>query len=205
MIATMSVFTIVHRALPPLPLPWKRRTSPSLKGKAPALEITLNEKSPHIPESKSNSPGPGPHAENNDNQDTHSRPMHRDVHSAAQVAVKSDAREHPITHQPPTPGPEKTPVPASDSSSERRASCSEHARRARDQLARAVSWASIVRSECRWTAEQERELLRAQRQLGRCQKAWSSEQEVWLSCVSEKCFLSFFLLSMNTTVFQDFT
>ena len=34
--------------------------------------------------------------------------------------------------------------------------------------------------------------MHAQRQLGRCQKAWSSEQEVWLSYVCENylcCFL----------------
>ena len=36
---------------------------------------------------------------------------------------------------------------------------------------------------CRWTLEQERELQLAQQELARCQKAWSSEQEVWLKQV----------------------
>lgn len=90
---------------------------------------------------------------------------HRDV----QIAVK-----------PVHPQPAGIPAPDSDSSPAR--SGSVHARK-RAQLVRAVSWASIVRSESRWTAEQESELVRAQRQLGKCQKAWSSEQEVWLSYV----------------------
>ncbi|KAE8318448.1 hypothetical protein BDV39DRAFT_168977 [Aspergillus sergii] len=51
----------------------------------------------------------------------------------------------------------------------------------RSRLVRVVSWASIVCDKCRWTAEQERELAIAQSELGRCQKAWSSEQELWLS------------------------
>ena len=36
---------------------------------------------------------------------------------------------------------------------------------------------------CRWTLEQERELQIALQHLDRCQKAWSSEQEVWLAHV----------------------
>ncbi|BAE60926.1 unnamed protein product [Aspergillus oryzae RIB40] len=51
----------------------------------------------------------------------------------------------------------------------------------RSRLVRVVSWASIVCDKCRWTPEQERELAIAQSELGRCQKAWSSEQELWLS------------------------
>lgn len=53
----------------------------------------------------------------------------------------------------------------------------------RSRLVRVVSWASVVCDKCRWTAEQERELAIAQSELGRCQKAWSSEQELWLSHV----------------------
>ncbi|KAE8380995.1 hypothetical protein BDV26DRAFT_256282 [Aspergillus bertholletiae] len=53
----------------------------------------------------------------------------------------------------------------------------------RSRLVRVVSWASIVCDRCRWTAEQERELAVAQSELGRCQKAWSSEQELWLSYI----------------------
>lgn len=48
---------------------------------------------------------------------------------------------------------------------------------------RTVSWASIVRSQCRWTKEQEKQLVMAEKQLKRCQKAWSPEQEVWLAYV----------------------
>ncbi|KAJ5692901.1 hypothetical protein N7462_002324 [Penicillium macrosclerotiorum] len=54
---------------------------------------------------------------------------------------------------------------------------------ARPHLARAVSWSSIVRSRCRWTSKQEKELLMAEKQLARCQKAWSSEQELWLAYI----------------------
>lgn len=175
----MSVFTIVHRALPPLSLPWKRRTS--LKGKSPELEI-LSEKDTIL----SNSPSIGPHSQNNE-------PifMHRDVHGPVQVAVKAHAN-----HEIPTPqsssAPENIPDPASDSTSEKRVHYSSQTHPVRPQLARGVSWASIIRSRDRWTIEQERELVHAQRQLGRCQKAWSSEQEVWLSYVCENylcCFL----------------
>ncbi|KAF7529011.1 hypothetical protein PCG10_008772 [Penicillium crustosum] len=166
----MSVFTIVHRALPPLSLPWKRRTS--LKGKSPELEI-LSEKDTIL----SNSPSISPHSQNNE-------PifMHRDVHGPVQVAVKAHAN-----HEIPTPqsssAPENIPDPASDSTSEKRVHYSSQTHPVRPQLARGVSWASIIRSRDRWTIEQERELVHAQRQLGRCQKAWSSEQEVWLSYV----------------------
>ncbi|KAF5866361.1 hypothetical protein ETB97_012527 [Aspergillus alliaceus] len=62
-------------------------------------------------------------------------------------------------------------------------SSSSSSSRYRSQLVRAVSWASVVCDRCRWTAEQERELAIAQSELGRCQKAWSSEQELWLACV----------------------
>ncbi|KAB8259158.1 hypothetical protein BDV32DRAFT_150686 [Aspergillus pseudonomiae] len=53
----------------------------------------------------------------------------------------------------------------------------------RSRLVRVVSWASIVCDRCRWTAEQERDLAIARSELGRCQKAWSSEQELWLSYI----------------------
>ncbi|KAK1140828.1 hypothetical protein N8T08_009825 [Aspergillus melleus] len=47
-------------------------------------------------------------------------------------------------------------------------------------LVRVVSWASILGHRCRWTRRQERDLAIAESELARCQKAWSSEQEVWL-------------------------
>lgn len=167
----MSVFTIVHRALPPLSLPWKRRTS--LKGKSPELEI-LSEKDIIL----SNSPSISPHAQNNE-------PifMHRDVHGPVQVAVKAHANHETSTPQSASSAPENIPDPASDSTSENRVHYSSQTRPTRPQLVRAVSWASIIRSRDRWTVEQERELVHAQKQLERCQKAWSSEQEVWLSYV----------------------
>ncbi|OQE38633.1 hypothetical protein PENCOP_c008G03781 [Penicillium coprophilum] len=156
----MSVFTIVHRALPPLSLPWKRRTS--LKGKSP-VEI-LNEKNPILSNSIL-------HAQNTETI------MHLDVHGPMQVAVSTDA-----LYKPTKSTSEKSPT-TPDARSESRASSSGQARPTRAQLDRAVSWASIIRSRDRWTDEQERELVRAQRQLGRCQRAWSSEQEVWLTYV----------------------
>ncbi|KAJ6143889.1 hypothetical protein N7471_003342 [Penicillium samsonianum] len=161
----MSVFTIVHRALPPLSLPWKRRTS--LKGKSPELEIHISEKGPILSDSSIS-----PHAQNNETIF-----MHRDVLGPVQVAVKTHAHQTTSTSQSTSSAPENIPGRVSDSTSESRT------RPTRAQLARAVSWASIIRSRDRWTAEQERELVHAQRQLGRCQKAWSSEQEVWLSYV----------------------
>lgn len=54
---------------------------------------------------------------------------------------------------------------------------------------RIISWRldnnnnKMVPGRCRWTLEQERRLQAAQQQLARCQKAWSSEQEVWLKHV----------------------
>lgn len=186
-IPTMSVFTIVHRALPPLSLPWKRRTS--LKGKSPELEI-LSEKDTVL----SNSPSISPHAHNNE-------PifMHRDVHGPVQVAVKAHANHETPTPQSASSAPENILDPVSDSTSENRVHYSSQTRPTRPQLARAVSWASIIRSRDRWTVEQERELVHAQRQLERCQKAWSSDQEVWLSYVCGNYFFFVFLEGFFST------
>ncbi|KAK4861711.1 hypothetical protein LT330_003746 [Penicillium expansum] len=167
----MSVFTIVHRALPPLTLPWKRRTS--LKGKSPDLEIHLSEKNPIMSD-----PDIIPQVQNNE-----PIVMHRDVHGPVQVAVNTHANHNTPTPQSAPSAPEDIPHPVADPTSEDRVHYSSQTRPTRAQLARAVSWASIIRSRDRWTVEQERELVNAQRQLGRCQKAWSSEQEVWLSYV----------------------
>ncbi|KAL3482298.1 hypothetical protein BJX99DRAFT_252557 [Aspergillus californicus] len=47
-----------------------------------------------------------------------------------------------------------------------------------------VSWDGVKdRVRCRWTEEQERKLVYAHAELKRCQKAWSSEQDVWLKCI----------------------
>lgn len=184
----MSVFTIVHRALPPLSLPWKRRTS--LRGKSPELQI-LSEKDTIL----SNSPGITPHAQNN-------APifMHRDAHGPVQVAVKAHANHETPTPQSTSSAPENIPDPVSDSTSENQVHYSSQTRPTQAQLARAVSWASIIRSRDRWTVEQERELVHAQRQLGRCQKAWSSEQEVWLSYVCGNYLFAFGEFFFPTTV-----
>ncbi|KKK23344.1 hypothetical protein P175DRAFT_0436041 [Aspergillus ochraceoroseus IBT 24754] len=52
----------------------------------------------------------------------------------------------------------------------------------RTRLVRIASWASI-KDHCRWTMDQERELVFAEGELARCQKAWSSEQELWLAYI----------------------
>ncbi|PYI02251.1 hypothetical protein BO78DRAFT_225275 [Aspergillus sclerotiicarbonarius CBS 121057] len=55
----------------------------------------------------------------------------------------------------------------------------------RSGLVRIVSWASLVGDRCRWTMEQERKLAIARSELARCQKAWSSEQELWLAHIKD--------------------
>ncbi|RAK98253.1 uncharacterized protein BO80DRAFT_362209 [Aspergillus ibericus CBS 121593] len=55
----------------------------------------------------------------------------------------------------------------------------------RTGLVRIVSWASLVGDRCRWTMEQERKLAIARSELARCQKAWSSEQELWLAHIKD--------------------
>jgi hypothetical protein len=166
MTQAMSVFTVVHRALPPLPLPWKRR---SLKGKSPlTLDLETSE--------KTNIPAP---------EKTEYEPMHREVFNA-QIAV-SDARED-LPQSPPTPDV----TPASPSS----------VPPTRAQRARAVSWASIVRNRDRWSVKHEMELLHAQKQLDKCQKAWSSEQEVWMVYVCFVFSLCFFLHSQSNYCMQ---
>ncbi|KAL4748154.1 hypothetical protein BDW72DRAFT_205871 [Aspergillus terricola var. indicus] len=51
------------------------------------------------------------------------------------------------------------------------------------QRERIVSWDGVKeQARSRWTTEQEEKLEHARAELARCQKAWSSEQEVWLKC-----------------------
>lgn len=66
----------------------------------------------------------------------------------------------------------------------------------RAKVVRVVSWASILSHRCRWTRRQERDLAIAERQLARCQKAWSSEQEVWLVYVRLPIYFTFFTLPL---------
>ncbi|KAJ5293709.1 hypothetical protein N7508_008530 [Penicillium antarcticum] len=169
----MTMFTIVQRALPPLSLPWRRRSS--LKGKSPETDFDLTNNGTDTEPN-------GPNAEHIASTDLHS-----DVSPSsplqAHLAVRDDARESAEFLQPICATPSNMSELESDSTSARCSRSTEKARSARAECARAVSWASIVRSQCRWTFEQEKELLHAQRQLARCQKAWSSEQELWLTCV----------------------
>lgn len=76
---------------------------------------------------------------------------------------------------------------SSSSSSRSRSSGSS----SRTGLVRIASWASLAGDRCRWTMEQERKLAIARSELARCQKAWSSEQELWIAQV---CFIPFSFL-----------
>ncbi|GIC87224.1 uncharacterized protein Aud_003605 [Aspergillus udagawae] len=53
----------------------------------------------------------------------------------------------------------------------------------RKRLVRIVSFKSIAHDRTRWSSSQERELAIAEHELARCQKAWSSEQELWLEYI----------------------
>ncbi|KAF4178665.1 hypothetical protein CNMCM8927_000299 [Aspergillus lentulus] len=53
----------------------------------------------------------------------------------------------------------------------------------RKRLVRIVSFKSIAHERSRWSSSQERELAIAEHELARCQKAWSSEQELWLEYI----------------------
>lgn len=53
----------------------------------------------------------------------------------------------------------------------------------RKRLVRIVSFKSIAHDCTRWSSARERELAIAEHELARCQKAWSSEQELWLEYV----------------------
>lgn len=168
----MSVIAIVQRALP-FSLPWKRRQSTS-KEKDPEL------KSPD--QESHEEPPPG-----NQSAEHPCTTVHCDVSDAVHIAVRQ--------------APDQTTNPDASSSETDSGSESEYqARRlpdgracARGQLSRAVSWASIVRNHCRWTKEQEKQLVIAEKQLKRCQKAWSSEQEVWLAYVRVPCLIRWLL------------
>ncbi|KAJ5132576.1 hypothetical protein N7448_006734 [Penicillium atrosanguineum] len=159
----MSVITIVQRALP-FSLPWKRRHS------------TTKEK-----ESDSESPDLAFHEDElfgNQFTDSPGTTLHYDVSDAVHIAVKQPLDD---TTNPDASGPESNSD--SDSEHETHQFSDNSQARAREQLCRAVSWASIVRSQCRWSREQERQLWIAEKELRRCQKAWSSEQEVWLAYI----------------------
>lgn len=178
----MSVMTIVHRAFA-AGLPWKRRLSTDKgKGKETDTDVSSSGRDSleHIHFGTHNADIPGPTL-----QPLHS---HCDVSPGLHVAVKPglDHTTRPEDSPDYPDGPESFEA---DSDAESQVEhetrfpphCSSSSTRA--SLAHVVRWASIVRSRCRWTKEQERELLMAEKQLARCQKAWSSEQELWLAYV----------------------
>ncbi|PYH97355.1 hypothetical protein BO71DRAFT_427112 [Aspergillus ellipticus CBS 707.79] len=74
---------------------------------------------------------------------------------------------------------------SSSSSSSSRSRGSNSSSSSRTGLVRVVSWATLVGGRCRWTMEQERKLATARSELARCQKAWSSEQELWLAHIKD--------------------
>jgi hypothetical protein len=183
----MSVITIVHRAFAS-GLPWKRRPSTDKgKGKETDTDVSSSGRDSHEHIHF------GTHDADISGMTLH--PLHCDVSPALHVAVKPSL--DPTTRPEDSPDyPDESGSFATDSDAESQV---EHETRfpshssassARANLARVVSWASIVRSRCRWTKEQEKELLMAEKQLARCQKAWSSEQELWLAYV--RVFTPFF-------------
>lgn len=176
----MSVLTIVQRAFP-FALPWKRRSSTD-KGKDKEIDIEIytsdRDSHEHIHFGTHDADGfPGttfsPQA------------LQCDVSHTLHIAVKPSP-DHTTS---PEDSLSESSETESDSDSQfdndiRRPSQSSASFSTRGaRLGRVVSWASIVRSRCRWTNEQEKQLLMAEKQLARCQKAWSSEQELWLAYV----------------------
>ncbi|KAJ6166947.1 hypothetical protein N7470_002394 [Penicillium chermesinum] len=171
----MSVFTLVHRALP---FPWKRRPSTKGKEKEERPDVVDIEFPASIPNSKvSHNVSPEPRTAKLPNPS-----LPGNGSSSLQVAVK----QSPDRAASDSSGALPAPDPDLSSGSQACLAYVPDLPRPSSpppQLTRAVSWASIVRSRSRWTVEQERELARAEEQLTRCQKAWSSEQELWITYV----------------------
>lgn len=169
----MSVITIVQRALP-FSLPWKRRPSATKEKeselKSPDLAIHEDEL---FGNQLTGPPG---------------TMLHYDVSDAVHIAVKQPLDD---TTNPDVSGPESDSDSESENETYRLSDNSQAC--AREQFGRVVNWASIVRSQCRWTKKQERQLWIAEKELKRCQKAWSSEQEVWLAYVRFPWFIRWLL------------
>lgn len=107
--------------------------------------------------------------------------LHCDVPNAVHVAVNQIPEPEQVDDSAQT---EVDTDSDSDSISEHQIQeCTEPGNSSAPSLFRGVSWASIVRTECRWSNQQEKQLYMAEKQLARCQKAWSSEQELWLGYV----------------------
>ncbi|EPS30142.1 hypothetical protein PDE_05092 [Penicillium oxalicum 114-2] len=199
----MPVLAVVQRAFP-LGLSWKRRPSPD-KGKAKdiTLHTTVERFLPSL------------------DDDILHLGMKR-TKLAAPFSLQCDDAHG--MHVAVKPGPDPSQLPrcpvltSDNSSSESLAEDSEvewtthlpvsssGGSSTGTRLARVVHWASIVPSRSGWSKEQERRLLMAQKQLAICQKAWSSEQELWLDHVhilsTEKAAHECFML-MRTRQQED--
>ncbi|KAJ6021719.1 hypothetical protein N7540_007223 [Penicillium herquei] len=173
----MSVFTFVFRALP-FPFAWKRRSSTSSKGKEKEsnldpdsvwdLDLHFSEKPLATLPSEPKLPLTS---------------LHRDVSHTLHIAVKQSTDQTNL-HNPESELGSSFEYPERSSGSVSPRSRVKSRTESRPSvLGREVSWANIVRSRSRWTNEQQKELLMAEKQLARCQKAWSSEQELWISYV----------------------
>ncbi|KAJ5211925.1 uncharacterized protein N7498_003571 [Penicillium cinerascens] len=158
----MSVIAIVQRALP-FSLPWKRRQSTS-KEKDPEL------KSPD--QESHEEPPPG-----NQSAEYPCTTLQCDVLDALHIAVRQPRDQNTNS------GASSSETDSGSESEHQTHRLSDRTACAREQFSRAVSWASIIRNQCRWTKKQEKQLVMAEKQLKRCQKAWSSEQEVWLAYI----------------------
>lgn len=164
----MSFFILVQRALP-FSLARKRRHSASSKGKGREVEI------------------PWPDTHENTFQSRNEATRHprtilpRDVVDTVHVAVKTsqDPSTTPDDPASETPGTDSAP----DSEYQIDQICCTDDNPPHTPVFRVVRWASIVRHRDRWTEDQEKQLVYARAQLARCQKAWSSEQELWLDYV----------------------
>lgn len=192
----MSAFTVINRALP-FPLQWKRRLSTS----------NTNEKEIEFFDDNSD------HADmNSDGCDIQasSPELECDISNTVHLVVKTglgtdtdlfpgiDNFKHIELDVNSVSGDESNFEDISQSLSP----CINIDPSARSRRIRAVSWTNIIRSQCHWTQEQEQRLQLAMKELARCQKAWSSEQELWLTHV---CDISNFgrVISMSTAVHFD--
>lgn len=173
----MSVITLVQRALP-IAFSWKRRST--RKGKAKVVKVSDHDSNEGNLQSR-NTDGRHP-----------STALPSDVPDTLHIAVKPDSYQDKIPDNKSSEDFETDE--GSDSQSEdliHRLSSNDEP--ARPQQFRTVSWANIAHHEHRWASRQEEELSHARKQLTRCQKAWSSEQELWLDYV--RSFVSFFFFS----------
>ncbi|KAJ5888582.1 hypothetical protein N7495_008623 [Penicillium taxi] len=160
----MSVFTLVQRALP-FTLSFKRRNSASSKGKEKEDEAKEVPDESRDIELELNLGGRSPCTS-----------LHRDVSTSnVHVAVKQplDAKADNSTLS-------ETKLDLRNSMDYQSQPSASDDEPLCPQLARVISWANVVTERSHWTNEQEEELVSARKQLARCQKAWSSEQELWL-------------------------